>query len=82
MNARSLLSLQEALDGYRKCMRQESDLTPEQARQRAMNDPEIQQIMGDPSMQMILQQMQQNPGAINEYVVLLGLNARVCNYSA
>ena len=30
---------------------------PEQVRQRAMNDPEVAQIMGDPSMRMILDQV-------------------------
>ena len=32
---------------------------PEEVRQRAMNDPEVQKIMGDPSMRMILEQVQQ-----------------------
>ena len=30
---------------------------PEQVKARAMNDPEIQAIMGDPSMRMILEQV-------------------------
>lgn len=33
-----------------------------------MQDPEIQQILSDPAMQLILQQMQENPGALREYV--------------
>ena len=30
---------------------------PEQVKQRAMNDPEVAQIMGDPGMRMILEQV-------------------------
>ncbi|CBY35511.1 unnamed protein product [Oikopleura dioica] len=41
---------------------------PEQVKARAMNDPEIQAIMGDPSMRMILEQMQQNPQAAMEHM--------------
>lgn len=41
---------------------------PEQVRERAMNDPEIQKIMGDPSMRLILEQMQQNPAAAMEHM--------------
>ena len=32
----------------------------------AMNDPEIQQILQDPSMQVILEQMQKDPAAAQE----------------
>ena len=35
-----------------------------QVRQRAMNDPEVQQIMSDPAMRMILEQMQSDPQAV------------------
>jgi len=37
-------------------------------RRRAMQDPEIQQIIADPAMQLILQQMQKDPQALREYV--------------
>ena len=37
---------------------------PEEVRKRAMNDPEVQQIMGDPAMRMILEQMQSDPQAV------------------
>ena len=53
----------DALEGMRKSYTNDD---PEARRKRAMQDPEIQQIMGDPAMQMILQQMQENPGAIRE----------------
>jgi len=33
-----------------------------------MNDPEIQQIMGDPAMRMILEQMQSDPQAVSEHL--------------
>lgn len=55
--------LQEALDGYRKCAMSES---PEDIRQRAMNDPEVQAILGDPAMRLILEQMQKDPNALKE----------------
>jgi len=41
---------------------------PESVRRRAMQDPEIQQIIADPAMQLILQQMQKDPQALREYV--------------
>jgi len=42
---------------------------PEAVRRRAMQDPEIQQIIADPAMQLILQQMQKDPQALREYVL-------------
>ena len=33
---------------------------PEAVKQRAMNDPEVAQIMGDPTMRMILEQVKLN----------------------
>jgi stress-induced-phosphoprotein 1 len=53
----------DATDGLKKCYMQDD---PETRRKNAMQDPQIQQIMADPAMQIILQQMQENPGAINE----------------
>jgi len=41
---------------------------PEEARKRAMNDPEVQKILNDPSMRMILEQMQNDPAAIQEHL--------------
>lgn len=55
---------QEAIENYRKCMMAEDD--PEVVKQRAMADPEVKQILGDPAMQLILQQMQSEPAAIRE----------------
>ncbi|KAH7636532.1 stress-induced phosphoprotein 1 [Dermatophagoides farinae] len=55
----------EAIEGYRKCCMSSS---PEDIRKRAMADPEIQKILADPAMQMILQQMQNDPKALHEHL--------------
>jgi stress-induced-phosphoprotein 1 len=39
---------------------------PEEVRKRAMADPEIQAIMRDPAMRLILEQMQNDPKALQE----------------
>lgn len=39
-----------------------------EAREQAMKNPEVQQILGDPVMQQILQQMQQDPAAVREHL--------------
>lgn len=41
---------------------------PEEVRKRALADPEIQQILSDPSMCSILDQMQEEPLAIREHL--------------
>lgn len=46
----------------------EEGLTREERAQRSMQDPEIQAIMGDPVMQQILKQMQEDPSSVQEYV--------------
>ena len=48
------------------CIRATASLNPEERRKQAMEDPEIQQILNDPAMRMILEQMQENPQAANE----------------
>ena len=58
-------SSQEAIDGYRKCLRA-SNSDPEEARKKAMSDPEVQSILGDPAMRLILEQMQSDPKAAQE----------------
>ena len=45
-----------------------SQLSPEETMARAMSDPEISQIMNDPVMQQILQQMQSDPKALMEHM--------------
>lgn len=55
----------EALEGYRACsMAVHSN--PQEVRQRAMADPEVQEILKDPAMRMILEQMQSDPKAVQE----------------
>lgn len=39
---------------------------PEVVKQKAMSNPEVQQILGDPAMQMILAQMSKDPKAARE----------------
>ena len=59
---------QEAKTGMYDCARASSTLSPEERRQQAMEDPEIQQILKDPAMRMILEQMQENPQAANDHM--------------
>ncbi len=62
-----LSDFQEAIDGYRQCtVRANED--PEEVRKRAANDPEIQQILGDPGMRLILEQMQNEPQALRDHL--------------
>lgn len=55
----------EALDGYRKAL---GSTDPEEVRKRAMTNPEVQEILKDPAMQMILQQGQADPKALREHL--------------
>ncbi|KAH7722107.1 Protein STI-1 [Aphelenchoides avenae] len=57
----------EAQEGLRQCIRS-NDEDPEKARERAMQDPAVQEILRDPSMRMILEQMSQDPGAVREHL--------------
>lgn len=55
----------EAVEGYRACtMAVHSN--PDEIRKKAMHDPEVQQILKDPAMRMILEQMQNDPKAVQE----------------
>ncbi|CAG9861954.1 unnamed protein product [Phyllotreta striolata] len=60
----------EALQGYRACTIENANLDgdPEKVRQRAMSDPEVQQILRDPAMRMILEQMQNDPKALQDHL--------------
>lgn len=55
----------DAAEGLKACYKSDD---PEARRKTAMQNPEVQQIMTDPAMQLILQQMQENPAAIREWV--------------
>ncbi len=59
----------EALEGFRSCsIGSVNSDNPEETRKRAMNDPEVQAILNDPAMRMILEQMQNDPNAIQEHL--------------
>ncbi|CAH1791703.1 unnamed protein product [Owenia fusiformis] len=58
---------QEAIDGYRNAIMSNDD-DPEAIKKRAMNDPEVQDILSNPSMRVILEQMQKDPGALKEHL--------------
>lgn len=55
----------EALEGYRACTMSVHS-NPEEVWKKAMGDPEVQQILKDPAMRMILEQMQSDPKAVQE----------------
>lgn len=55
----------EASEGYRSCSVY-FDSNPEEVRKRAMADPEVQNILRDPAMRLILEQMQNDPKALQE----------------
>ncbi|CAL4146437.1 unnamed protein product [Meganyctiphanes norvegica] len=57
----------EALQGIRECITADNS-DPEEVRKNAMADPEIQQILKDPAMRMILEQMQTDPKALSEHL--------------
>ncbi|XP_040572240.1 stress-induced-phosphoprotein 1 [Lepeophtheirus salmonis] len=57
----------EAIEGYKNCSIQNIP-DPEEIKRQAMNDPEIQQILKDPSIRLILQQMQTDPSSAREYL--------------
>lgn len=44
-------------------VRDNSDSSREETLKRAMDDPEVQEILSDPVMRSILEQMQQDPKA-------------------
>ncbi|CAH3145626.1 unnamed protein product [Pocillopora meandrina] len=69
----------EAHEGIRACnsavMQQPTD--PEEIRQRANNDPEIQEILTDPAMKIILDQMQEDPKAAQEHLKNPEIRSRI-----
>lgn len=60
----------EAINGYRTCSIENASGSgdPEKIRQRAMGDPEVQSILRDPAMRMILEQMQNDPRALQDHL--------------
>ncbi|KAH9314049.1 hypothetical protein KI387_022676, partial [Taxus chinensis] len=67
---------QELLDGIKRCVQQinktnRGDISPEDMKERqakAMQDPEIQNILTDPIMRQILSDFQENPGAAQSHL--------------
>lgn len=61
---------QEAVQGYKQCTLDNASIgrDPEKIRQRAMGDPEVQSILRDPAMRMILEQMQNDPRALQDHL--------------
>lgn len=57
----------EALDGYRSCT-VAVNTNPQEVWKRAMADPEVQQILKDPAMRVILEQMQSDPKAVHDHL--------------
>ena len=57
------VSLQDAKNGVQRCLVQDD---PEARRNAALHDPEVQEILRDPAMQLVLQQMQKQPEAVRE----------------
>uniref|UniRef100_A0A5B6YNF5 Putative Heat shock protein STI n=1 Tax=Davidia involucrata TaxID=16924 RepID=A0A5B6YNF5_DAVIN len=66
---------QELLDGVRRCVEQinkasRGDISPDELKERqakAMQDPEIQNILSDPVMRQVLIDFQENPKAAQEH---------------
>ncbi|XP_010264197.1 PREDICTED: hsp70-Hsp90 organizing protein 3-like [Nelumbo nucifera] len=67
---------QELMDGVRRCVEQinktnRGEISPEELKERqvkAMQDPEIQNILSDPIMRQVLIDFQENPKAAQEHL--------------
>ncbi|OAY68182.1 hsp70-Hsp90 organizing protein-like [Ananas comosus] len=67
---------QELLDGVRRCVEQinkanRGEISPEELKERqekAMHDPEIQNILSDPIMRQVLIDFQENPRAAQDHL--------------
>lgn len=50
---------------------------PEEIRKRAMQDPEVQQILSDPAMRLILEQMQSDRHAVQDHLKNPEIKAKI-----
>ena len=66
----------EAIEGYRSCSVAVNS-NPEEVRKRAMADPDIQAILRDPAMRLILEQMQNDPKALNDHLKNPDISAKI-----
>lgn len=60
----------EAQNGLQRCYSKsyEERNDPDKVRERVAKDPEVREIMSDPSMRLILEQMQQDPNALKDHL--------------
>ncbi|XP_047067799.1 hsp70-Hsp90 organizing protein-like [Lolium rigidum] len=78
-------SNQELLDGVKRCIQQinkanRGELTPEELKERqgkAMQDPEIQNILTDPVMRQVLIDLQENPRSSQEHLKNPGVKQKI-----
>jgi len=66
----------EAREGLSNCNRN-NDEPSEKTREQALQDPEIQAILSDPSMRIVLEQMTQDPKAAQEHMKDLSIRAKI-----
>lgn len=67
----------EALEGYRACSMAFHN-NPQEVWKHAMADPEIQQILKDPAMRLILEQMQSDPNAVKDHLKNPAIADKIC----
>uniref|UniRef100_A0A5S6R2M5 Stress-induced-phosphoprotein 1 n=1 Tax=Trichuris muris TaxID=70415 RepID=A0A5S6R2M5_TRIMR len=58
---------EEAVNGFKEAMNACDD-NPEEVRKRAMENPEVREILSDPAMMCILEQMTKDPNAVREHL--------------